>query len=127
MQRITHAMVKKIAEKQNRAFAADIRAGVPDAPSLRCRLSYYSYSKSMAPLLFGGPHSSQGHWFGLRRSSWLLFHLYCRTLRTFATEALGKLAAIIRVNLGVVLGSSYRHMGEAVVNQEFALLCVHVD
>jgi hypothetical protein len=39
----------------------------------------------MALLLFGGPHSSQGNWFGLR-CSWLLFHLYCCTLRTFATE-----------------------------------------
>ena len=58
----------------------------------------------MALLLFGGPHSTQGNWFGLR-CCWLFFHLCCRTLRTFTTEALGKLAAIIRVNLGVVLGS----------------------
>src|ERR1700721_35458 len=71
---------------------------------LRYRISSESYSKIMALLLFGGPYSSQGYWFGLR-SGWLLFHLCCRTLRTFATEADGKLAAIIRVNLGVVLGS----------------------
>jgi hypothetical protein len=60
----------------------------------------------MALLLFGGPHSSQGNWLGLR-CSWLLFYLYCCTLRTFATEAAGKLAAIIRVNLGVVLGRMF--------------------
>ena len=42
--------------------------------SLRYRLSCESYSKTMALLLFGGPHSSQGNWLGLR-CSWLLFHL----------------------------------------------------
>jgi hypothetical protein len=71
---------------------------------LRYRISCESHSKTMALLLFGGPHSSRGNWFGLL-CSWLLFHLCCRTLRTFATEAVGKFAAIIRVNLGVVLGS----------------------
>jgi hypothetical protein len=40
---------------------------------------------------------------------------------------LESLLHIIRVNLGVVLGSGNRHIGEAVVNQEFAFLCVHVD
>jgi hypothetical protein len=58
----------------------------------------------MALLLFEGPHSSHGSWFGIGYSR-LLFHLCCRTLGTVATEAVGKLAAIIRVNLGVVLGS----------------------
>jgi len=57
--------------------------------------------QTMALLLFGGPNSSQGNWFGLRCSG-LMFHLCCCTLRTFTTEALGKLAAIIRVNLGAV-------------------------
>ena len=71
------------------------------AASLRYRISCESYSKTMALLLFGG---LQGNLFGLR-CSWLLFYLYCCTLRTFATEAVGKLATIIRVNLGVVLGS----------------------
>ena len=94
--------------------------------SLRYGVSCESYSKTIALLLFGGPHSSQGNWFGLRCSC-LLFHLCCRTLRTFATEAVGKLAAIIRVNLGVVLGSGNSHIGEAVVDQEFAFICVHVD
>jgi hypothetical protein len=70
----------------------------------RYRISCESYSQTMALLLFGGPHSSHGNWFGLRCSR-LLFHLCFRTLQTFATEAVGKLAAIIRVNLGVVLGS----------------------
>jgi|SRR5580658_10354330 hypothetical protein len=45
----------------------DIRAGVP-AASLRYRISCESYSKTMALLLFRGPHSSQGNWFGLRCS-----------------------------------------------------------
>jgi hypothetical protein len=94
--------------------------------SLRYRISCESYAKTVALLLFGGTLSSHGNWFGLR-CSWLLFNLYCRTLRTFATEAVGKLATIIRVNLGVVLGPRNRHIGEAVVNQEFAFVCVHVN
>ena len=96
---------------KGRWVAGALRARLPPifglvfrAASLRYRISCESNSKTMALLLFGGPHSSQGNWFGLR-CSWLLFHLCCRTLRTFATEAVGKLAAIIRVNLGVVLGS----------------------
>jgi len=80
----------------------------------------------MALLLFGEPYSSRGGWFGFRCSR-PLFHLCCCTLGTFATEAAGKLAAIIRVNLGVVLSSGNRHICEAVVNQEFAFLSVHVD
>jgi hypothetical protein len=109
-----------------RAVAADIRAGVPGRKSpisLIMRVLFQDYG--LAPLRMAAL-SSQGNWFGLR-CSWLFFHLCCRTLRTFATEAVGKLAAIIRVNLGVVLGSGNRHIGEAVVNQEFALICVHVD
>jgi hypothetical protein len=105
---------QKEAHSGSRSFAQNygaLRARLPPifalvfrAASLRYRISCESYSKTMAFLLFGGPHSSQGNWFGLR-CSWLLFHLCCRALRTFATEAVGKLAAIIRVNLGVVLGS----------------------
>src|ERR1022692_22128 len=39
----------------------------------------------MALLLFGGPHSSQGNWFGLRCSR-LLFHLGRCALRILANE-----------------------------------------
>jgi hypothetical protein len=53
-------------------------------------------------------------WFGLRCIR-QLFHLSCCTLGTFATEAAGKLAAIIRLNLGVVLSPRKRHLCEAVV------------
>jgi hypothetical protein len=88
-----------------------VRDGLPPifaqvfrAARLRYRISCESYSKTMSLLLFGGPHSSQGNWFGLR-CGWLLFYLYCCTLRTLATQAVGNLAAIIRVNLDVVLGS----------------------
>jgi hypothetical protein len=125
---------RKTWDRKGRWVARALRACLPPifalvfrAASLRYRISCeYFYSETMALLLFGGLHSSQGNWFGLR-CSWLLFHRCCRTLRAFATEAVGKLAAIIRVNLGVVLSSRNRHIGEAVVNQEFAFLGVHVD
>jgi hypothetical protein len=56
----------------------------------------------MPLLLFGGPSASLANCFGLRRSK-LLFHFGCCTLRTFTTEATGKLASVIRVDMGVVL------------------------
>jgi len=55
-----------------------------------------SYSETMTLLLFGGPPPSLDTRFGLRRSR-LLFHFGCCTLRTFATETTGKLAAVICV------------------------------
>jgi hypothetical protein len=45
-----------------------------------------------------------GSWFGIGYIR-LLFRLRGRPLGTVATEVAGKLASVIRVNLGVVLGS----------------------
>src|SRR5262249_47625943 len=83
-------------------------------------------TQTVALLFFGRPHSSYGKWFGLRQRR-LLFDLCCCTLRTFATEAAGKLASIVRVNLDVVLSPRNGYVCEAFVNQQFALVRVHVD
>jgi hypothetical protein len=50
-----------------------------------------------------GPSPPLANRFGLRCTQ-LLFHFGCCTLRTFATETTGKLASIICVDVGVVLG-----------------------
>jgi hypothetical protein len=66
----------------------------------------------MALLLFGWPYFLRGSWLDLRGRR-LLFHLRRCTLRTFAAEAVRELAALIRVNLHVVLGPRNRYIGEA--------------
>src|ERR1700680_3261460 len=40
---------------------------------------------------------------------------------------MGKLASVIRVYLGIVLRARDRHVRKTVVNQQFALVCVHVN
>lgn len=47
-------------------------------------------------------------WFGLWRN-WLLFYFCCRAFGVLTTEAARKLAAIIRVNVRVVLTARDRH------------------
>ena len=59
--------------------------------------------------------------------SWLLLHFCCRTLRILATEVAREFASVIRVDLRVVLTARDRHIRETVVNQQFALVCVHVN
>src|SRR5262245_34281053 len=81
--------------------ARTVAAWALRCPSFRYRISPESYSETVPLLLFRGPHSSYGNWFGLRCR--LLFHLRCGTLRTFTAKAAGKLASIIRVNVRVVL------------------------
>jgi hypothetical protein len=81
-----------------RAVAADIRAGGPGRKSpLSHIMGVLFQDYGLAPLRRAALLARK-----LVRSSVQLavVPLCCRTLRTFATEAVGKLAAIIRVNLG---------------------------
>src|SRR2546422_190891 len=80
----------------------------------------------MTLLLFGEPSPSLANRFGLRRSQ-LLFHFGCCSLRTFATETTRKLAPVICVDVGVMLSPRNGYVREAVVDQEFASLAVHVN
>ena len=80
----------------------------------------------MTLLLLGGPSPSLANTFGLRRSQ-LLVHFGCCRLRRFATEAAGKLASVICVDVGVVLSPRNGYVRKAAVDQQFAFLCVHVD
>ena len=87
----------------------------------------YSHPETVALLLFGRPFTSHGSTFDFRFNWLLLLRLGRCTLRIFATEATGKLASIIRVNVRVVLSPRNRYVCETVVNQQFAFVCVHVN
>jgi hypothetical protein len=77
-------------------------------------------------LLLGGPAPSLAIRFGLQRGQ-LLFHFGCCTLRTFATETMGKLARVICVDMGVVFSPRNGYVCEAVVDRQLAFLGVQLD
>jgi hypothetical protein len=80
----------------------------------------------MTLLLFGGPSPSLANRFGLRHRQFL-FHFGCCALRTFATETTAKFASVICVDVGVVLSPRNGDVREAVVDQQFAFIGVHMD
>src|SRR4029077_20923614 len=81
----------------------------------------------MALLLFRKTFAPRGSRFYLG-TCWLsILRLGCCALGVVTTEALGKLASVIRVYPSVVLRARNRHVREAVIYQEFALVRVHVN
>jgi hypothetical protein len=81
----------------------------------------------MALLLFQGTFGPHGSGFYLGTCRLSLLRLGCCALRVVATEAVGKLASLIRVYPSIVLRAQNGYVREAVVNQQLAFLGVHVD
>ena len=81
----------------------------------------------MALFFFGRPPTTCRRRLDLRVNLLLLLCLGRSALGVVTTEAMGKFASVIRVYSGIVRRARNRYVREAVIYQEFTLVCVHVN